>query len=234
LSRRDHREETTQFSLIGLTAIFAYFKRLGILNCSSLIPAIPFFKRCPDLLGDSAFPLCCEPFLSLAWISGDFIKICNDPAKPLKELRRMGIHSMDLLQKDRGYVDGDIGAKRIGALEVILEIEEHGILFKRRRVSGHVGNGHHIRSILNKYSRIPVIGVVIVGPRCDHYVGIPFADLANDLQPDVQSMQQGAIMIVEFLVLYPEALSGLLRHCPPSLSKNASALRLMAGVTVGH
>src|SRR5690606_41364983 len=104
----------------------------------------------------------------------------------------------------------------------------------RRRVSSHVVNVHHIRSILNKYQGIPVVGVVIVGPRCDHYVGIPFADPANDLQPDVQSRQQGAIMIVEYLVRYSEALSGLLRFGHTTFSKNAAVLRLMDGVTVGH
>src|SRR5690606_31496022 len=146
----------------------------------------------------------------------------------------VGIHSVNFLCKDRCDVNCNIRTEWIRTLKAILEVEEYGILFKRWCVSSNVRNCYHIGCVLNEYSRITMVGVIVVRSRSNYDVGIPFANLSNDLQAYVQCGQQRSVVVVQYIILYAKSFSCFLCFGHAPLGENTSTLRLMAGVTVGH
>src|SRR5690606_41340655 len=130
---------------------------------------------------NTTFSVFRQPLLALREIRRNFVQVSSDPGKPFVKLRYVRIKRMDLLRKNRRDMNCDVGAKRIRTLKVILEIEEHGVLFESWSVSRHVGNGEHVCRILHEYTWMAVIWMVIDRPWGDHHVDIPIAHRSDDL-----------------------------------------------------
>ncbi len=75
--------------------------------------------------------------------------------------------------------------------------------------------------------------MIVVRPRREHQVGLPLADLADDLLAHLQRRKQLAVVIVEDDVFDADALAGLDGFGAPPCRERAAAFGLMAGVAVG-
>ena len=78
-----------------------------------------------------------------------------------------------------------------------------------------------------------MVGMVVVRPRCQHQVGIPLANLADDLLADVERRHQLAVVVVEDDVLDADAAAGFLRFGTAPRRERATTLGLVTRVAVG-
>jgi hypothetical protein len=102
----------------------------------------------------------------------------------------------------------DVGPERRRLLEPVLEVHEDRVLPERRHIRHDVGHRHHERRVLQQDTGVAVIGVVIVRARREHEVGLPLADLPDDLLPDLERRQQLAVVVVEDDVVDADAAAG--------------------------
>src|SRR5690606_7475102 len=154
---RNHRKKPAQLCFIGLFAILANFERFRILYRRRLFLAVPFFQRLSDLRSNAPLTLLRKPLFAVSDLRRHLIQVSSYPRKPLIKLRGVGVHGVYLLGKHRTNVEGHVRPERIRPLKVVLEIQEHRILFERRRVSRHVWDGYHVGGILYKYTCIAMI-----------------------------------------------------------------------------
>ena len=78
-----------------------------------------------------------------------------------------------------------------------------------------------------------MVGMIVVRPRREHEVGLPFADLPDDLLAHLEIGDELAIMVVEHHVLDADAAAGLLRLGAPPHGELAAALLVVTGIAVG-
>src|SRR5260221_998112 len=78
-----------------------------------------------------------------------------------------------------------------------------------------------------------MVGVIVVGSRGDDHVRTPLPYLSNDLKTDLQTRYQFSVVVVEYIVGYAQAFTGLLGLGKTALCQYASSLQLMAGIAVG-
>ena len=81
---------------------------------------------------------------------------------------------------------------------------------------------------------VSVVGMVVVGARRNDDVRVPFADLPDQLKPDIQAGHQLPVMVVEDQVFDAEPAAGLAGLLTPPRGQHSSALGLVAGVSVRH
>src|SRR5690606_6773606 len=155
-----------------------------------------------------------KPLFAVSDLRRHLIQVSSYPRKPLIKLRGVGVHGVYLLGKHRTNVEGHVRPERIRPLKVVLEIQEHRILFERRRVSRHVWDGYHVGGILYKYTCIAMIRMVVVGSGRNDDIGIPFAYLTDYLQPYFQCGKRRATVIAGHILGHPDPLT------PPFPSSN--------------
>ena len=78
-----------------------------------------------------------------------------------------------------------------------------------------------------------MIGMIIVGTRRQHDVGVPAANLADNFLAHFERGQQFAIVIVQNFVLDSQAPRGFLGLAQPPLRQCGAAHGLMAGIPIG-
>ena len=129
-----HREELADASLVGLGAILADFEGFVVLRGVALLGAVPLQERRANRGIDLARPGALQPCFALGRVLGDLRQPAVHPGKPLVKLGNVRIQRIDF-GIDHG-IDGDrdIGPKGIGALKVVLIVEEDGVLAQRREL----------------------------------------------------------------------------------------------------
>ena len=175
-----------------------------------------------------------QPFLAIGGALGHGVQVAGNPGQPFVELRYVSVHHVDLFLDHIINRNGDIGVEWVWPLETVLEVHEDGVLPKRWRVRRDVRHDNHICRVLNEYTRVTMVGVIVVGPRREHEIGIPQPNLPNDLLAHVERGDQLAVVIIEHDVLDADAAPGFLCLGSSPRSEGASAFRLMSCITVGH
>ena len=79
-----------------------------------------------------------------------------------------------------------------------------------------------------------MVGMIIVGPRADHQVRLPFADQADDFLAGLQCRQQFAVVNVEHFHGRAEKARGLFNLPLAPQRQRPAGLAPMADVAVGH
>ena len=119
----------------------------------------------------------------------------------------MCIQHVDLLIVHIVRGDNDVGAERLWQRKTIVIRQKDGVLVQRRSIGYKVRDNDHISRILHQNARVAMVRMVVVGSGRNHEVRFPRAYLANHLLTHAQGRQKLAIMIVEHLVLNPDATS---------------------------
>ena len=106
---------------------------------------------------------------------------------------------------------------------------------RRDGVSGQtLGTVTIVSRILQQHSRVAVVGMVVVGTRAQHEVGIPLPDLADDLLAHLQRGQQLAVMVVKGDVFDADSAAGFRSLGSPPHRQSAAPFALVARVAVRH
>ena len=129
---------------------------------------------------------------------------------------------------------GDIGAEGIGALKVVLVIQEDRILAQRGDVGHQRRNHNHISGILNQDAGVAVVGMVVVGTRGEDDIRVPFADLADNLFADIEGGEQLAVVVAEHFIFDAEAARGFLGLGSAALGKSGAVDLVVADIAVGN
>ena len=119
------------------------------------------------------------------------------PWKPLIHLRIHTIQHAPLRVHRLVHNHRDVRRKRIGLLEAVREVEKYRVLAQGRNVWTKRRNRDHVGGVLEDLGRVPVIGVVVVGPVGDNGVRLEFADNLNDPFAIVEGGQQLSVVIVQ-------------------------------------
>ena len=109
------------------------------------------------------------------------------PREPFVDLRYVSIQHVDFLVVNIVDGDNDIGAEWLRTSEVVVKIKKDRVLAKRGYFTHYVGHGDHIGGILHQDAGVAMVGMVIVGTRSEHDVGIPLAYFPDDLLADRNS-----------------------------------------------
>jgi len=104
---------------------------------------------------------------------------------------------------------------------------------KRRRIRDHVGHHDQIGGVLHELAGIAMVRMIVVGPGRKDQVGLPLANLADDLLADLQRGHQFGVVVVEHLVFGDAQPAGRLFGLgPATIGQHAAALRVVPGVAV--
>ena len=155
------------------------------------------------------------------------------PGQPLVHLRDVRVERVDLLVDHVVDGDGDVWSEWRRLLETVLEVKEDGVLRQRRDFSHHIGHGDHEGRVLQQHAGVAVVRVVVVGPGCQHQIGLPLADLPDDLLTHIEAGHQLAVVVVQDDVVDADAASGLDGFGAPPHGQLPAAFLVVAGIAVG-
>jgi hypothetical protein len=75
--------------------------------------------------------------------------------------------------------------------------------------------------------------IIVWSVRYD-YIGIPFADLPDNLKSHFQAGHQFTIVIIQYIILNAKSFTGFFCFGNSSLGKRTTAFGLMAGIAIGN
>src|SRR5262245_2053045 len=144
----------------------------------------------------------------------------------------MRVQNIDFLLKDIVNGHDNVGPEGLRESEAVAVIEENRISSQRRGVWHQARYNHHVGGVLHHNPGIAMIWMIVVRPRCNHNVGFPLTDLADDLFADLKCWQKLSIVVVEDLVFDSDAPTCFQCFSPTALCEFLPVLRLMPDITV--
>ena len=121
----------------------------------------------------------------------------------------MGYHDQQRVQlflHDGVNCHHHIRLERIRLLETVGVIKEGGIFLQRGDIRHEERYCHHVSSVLDEYTRVPVIWMVIVRSMAHDDVCLPLANELGDGAAVLESRQQFAIVDIHDIAMNAEKL----------------------------
>ena len=231
-SFREEGEQPPDLLLAGLNAV------LGDLECLRVLDrvgggAVALASRLPPSIRDGEAAPGFQPGEPRARALGHLVENAGVPGQPFVKLRDVGVERAVFFLDYVVDRDDDVGAECLRLRETVGEIEKQRVLAQRRGIRDEVRHRDHVGRVLHQHAGIAVVGVVVVRTGRDHDVGVPLADLADDLNAHIQPGRELAVVVVEHFVVDAQPAARFLGLGPPARGENASAFGLMTRVAVG-
>ena len=108
------------------------------------------------------------------------------------------------------------------------------ILLKNRRIRAEVRDRHHVGSVLDEHSGVPMIGMIVVRAMGKDEVRFPLTDQASESAAVLQGGQQLPVVDVENLAGHAKDSVGLVGlHLAPSRER-ATGITPVADIAIGR
>src|SRR5262245_26759767 len=231
-----HWEHFVQFGRRRLGTVLAKLESLGVPDSKASIVAITPKEQIAVIIrhgGVSVDQPVADEVLSRLVIFWHARQITPHPRILVGELRRHRLDAGALLVKHVVNGDDDHRVERIWLFEIVGVVKDDRVLRAWRRVGHEERRGDQHGGVFHQHASVSVIGVIIVRPRAEHYVGLPLSDQPGDGPTIFNRRQQLAVVNVQHLRLNAERLGASFHFRRAPERQRPAGHREMADVAVG-